>query len=68
MLQLATLLKVTLLHGCFSPFLNCTNGTESRKASEMKFSVLQFFEVAWVVSKCSVSWKDKDIHTKFDKT
>ena len=28
----ATLLKVTLLLGCFSRFLNCTNGTKSRKA------------------------------------
>ena len=26
----ATLLKVALLHGCFSRFLNCTNGTKSR--------------------------------------
>ena len=26
-------LKVTLLHGCFSHFLNCTNGTKSRRAS-----------------------------------
>ena len=25
--------KVTLLHGCFSRFLNCTNGTKSRKTS-----------------------------------
>ena len=24
----ATLLKLTLLHGCFSHFLNCTNGTQ----------------------------------------
>ena len=29
----ATLLKVTLLHGCFSRFLSFTNGTTSRKAS-----------------------------------
>ena len=29
------LLKVTLLHGCFSRFLNCTNGTKLRKASDM---------------------------------
>ena len=29
----ATLLKLTLLHGCFSRFLNCTNGTKSRNAS-----------------------------------
>ena len=30
-----TLLKVTLLHGCFSRFLNCTNGTKSPNASQM---------------------------------
>ena len=29
----ATLLKVTLLHGCFSRLLNCTNGTKSRNTS-----------------------------------
>ena len=29
----ATLIKGTLLHGCFSRFLNCINGTKSRKAS-----------------------------------
>ena len=28
-----TLLKVTLFIGCFSCFLNCTDGTKSRKAS-----------------------------------
>ena len=28
----AILLKVALLNGCFSSFLNCTNGTKSRKA------------------------------------
>ena len=31
----ATLLKVSLFHGCFSSFLNCTNGTKSRKASHI---------------------------------
>ena len=31
----AFLLKVTLLHEDFSRFLNCTNGTESRKASHI---------------------------------
>ena len=30
----ATLLKLTLLHGCFS-VLNCTNGTKSRKTSQL---------------------------------
>ena len=29
------LLKVTLLHGCFSCFLNCTNGAKSRKVPHM---------------------------------
>ena len=28
-----TLLKVTLLHGCFQRFLNSTNGTKSHNAS-----------------------------------
>ena len=27
-------LKVTLLHGCFSRFLNCTNSTKSREATQ----------------------------------
>ena len=30
----ATLLKVALIHGCFRRFLNCTNDTKSRKASQ----------------------------------
>ena len=29
------LLKVTLLYGCFSSFLNCTNGTKSHKTSHI---------------------------------
>ena len=31
----ATLLKVALLHGCFSRFVNCANSTKSRKASHI---------------------------------
>ena len=31
-LKLATLLKLTLLYGCFLRSLNCTNGTKSRNA------------------------------------
>ena len=30
-----SLLKVALLHGCFSRFLNCTNKTKLRKASDL---------------------------------
>ena len=29
------LLKVILLHGCFSRFLNCVNGAKSRNASHI---------------------------------
>ena len=35
MLKPATLLKATLLHGFFSRFLNCTNGTKSCNASHI---------------------------------
>ena len=31
----ATLLKVTLLHGCFSHFSSCTNGSKSCNASHI---------------------------------
>ena len=34
-------IKLTLLHGCFSCFLNCTNGTKSRNAPHN----FQFFRV-----------------------
>ena len=33
--EFATLLKVTLLHECFSSFSNCTNGTKLREASHL---------------------------------
>ena len=39
----ATLLKVILLHGCFSCFLNRTNGTKSRNASQMIFFLVSIF-------------------------
>ena len=32
---LLLVLKVTLLHGCFSRFLKCTNGTELPKTSHV---------------------------------
>ena len=35
----ATLLKVTIIHGCFSRFLNCANSTKSRKASHIFFCI-----------------------------
>ena len=33
--ETATLLKLTLLHGCFSCFLNCTNASKLCNASQM---------------------------------
>ena len=36
---IATLLKVTLLHGCFSRLLNCTNDTKLRKASHIMLEI-----------------------------
>ena len=33
--QSATLLNKTLLYGCFLRFLNCTNGTKLRNASQI---------------------------------
>ena len=45
----ATLLKVTLLHGCFSGFFNCTNGT---KMAQCITYVCVFLIVYFFVSKC----------------
>ena len=36
-LQPATLLKLTLLHRCFSRFLSCRNGTKTRNAPQAVF-------------------------------
>ena len=50
-----TLLKVTLLHGCFSRFLNCTNGTKSRKTSHINLACLthslkaSLWQESWVL-------------------
>ena len=44
LLKFATLLKLTLLHGSFSCFLNCTNGTKLRNASEIS----EFFLISFV--------------------
>ena len=41
------LLKVTLLHGRFSHFLNCTNGTKSRNVSHIIYFVI-YFEITGV--------------------
>ena len=38
LLYFRALLKVIILGGCFSRFLNCTNGIKSRNASQKLFS------------------------------
>ena len=40
----ATLLKVALLQGCFSRFVNCANGTKSRNASHTLYLKYYFIE------------------------
>ena len=37
----ATLLKLTLLHGSFSRFINCTNGTKSPNASHIRGTLVK---------------------------
>ena len=37
-------LKVALLHGCFSCFLNCTNGTKSHNAPHIMINILGITE------------------------
>ena len=41
LLMPADLLKVTLLHECFSRFLNFTSGTISRSASQGELTLLE---------------------------
>ena len=41
LLMAADLLKVTLLHECFSRFLNFTSGTISRSASQGELTLLE---------------------------
>ena len=47
-LQAKNLINVTLLHGCFSRFLNCTNGTKSRNAPLYLHAYLNiFYYINW---------------------
>ena len=44
-----TLLKLTLLQGCFSRFLNCTNGTKSGNTSQI--SDIQVYSEPYEIPK-----------------
>ena len=55
--KLATLLKVALLHEYFLRFLNCKNGTKSRKVPHLNFSqerIASESEVCILMKYCSV--------------
>ena len=49
-------MKVTVLHGCFSRFLSCTNGTKSRKASQTTTTFFkkncQWFMILICIYRC----------------
>ena len=49
----ATLLKVTLLYGCFLRFLNCTNVSKSRNASHICWHIL----LNILISSILIAWK-----------
>ena len=53
----ATLLKITLLHGCSSRFLNCTNGTKSHKASQLN----HVYHLSGKCNKEDITWKQNEI-------
>ena len=44
--------KAAFLHGCFSSFLNCWNGTKSRKTSDIEIIVL----IATFIHKFNVAY------------
>ena len=50
-----TLLKVTLLHGCFSRFLNCINGTKSPKSITFDKKII-YFVLSYYLSLTTRSW------------
>ena len=55
-LGLEPLIKVRLLHGCFSRFSNCANNTKSRKACRIKFHSKRS---GWV--RVTYSYENKNI-------
>ena len=59
--KLHALVKVTLLHGCFSRFLNCAHATKSRNASHVTYTSTSFMSAnSWLNSK----FLDKNFHNQ----
>ena len=63
-----TLLKVVLVHECFSRFLNCTNGTKSRKVSHKHYpQVLKLFLIQYSNKRiCYVSKTPETVNPFFN--
>ena len=57
----ATLLRVTLLHGSFSHFLNCTNGNKSLKASHWYKKKSGTWDLAHHYKLCFRTSSSKDV-------
>ena len=52
-------LEVTLLHGCFSRFSSCTNGTKLRKASHI-------CRMLFITTTCATwAWKIFSVKTSY---
>ena len=59
-------LKLTLLHGCFSRFLNCTNITKSRNASHIPLTAKSLFQLSNVPSEIIRSiWICSKFHSAY---
>ena len=56
LLKPSTLLKLTLIHGCFSRFLNCTNGTKSRNAPQLRDIVMSEIPLEHIPPKIVLPW------------
>ena len=59
-LKPATLLKVSLLHGCFSRYLNCANVTKSRNASHTLFDTMRYLFMQRSLFEISLFGKHSD--------
>ena len=53
---LLLMLKVTLFHGCFSRFFNCSSGTKSPSASHMQKGSRKFRTLENIISP--ISWRN----------
>ena len=62
-----TLLKVTLLHGCFSSLLNCINGTKLREVSLIVIVRTGFLKYPWMAVRGNPFLIDTDYQKETEK-